>query len=201
MNRLLAASDAIDRLIERIALAAGWLFLVCTGVICFDVISRKFGYQVPGFGSTRLQELEWHLHTGIFALWLGLAYVRNAHVRIDVALRGAGLRTHAWLEFAGCFLFALPYCLIALYFSTDYAWIAWIKNEASVSASGLPYRFIAKGVLAFGFLLLLTAVLSVAVRTFVYLFGPDDLRERAAFAGVKRRAAGEPVAGGEAGDA
>lgn len=198
MDRVLAASEAIDRLIGRIALAAGWLFLVCTGVICFDVVSRKFGYQLPGFGSTRLQELEWHLHTAIFALWLGMAYIRNAHVRIDVALRRAGLRTHAWLELAGCVLFALPYCAIALWFSADYAWIAWIKNEASVSASGLPYRFVAKGVLAFGFLILLVAVLSVAMRTVVSLFGPERLRDRAAFAGVKRRATGPAPAGREA---
>lgn len=188
MDKLLAASEAIERLIATIALAAGWLFLACTGVIVFDVVSRKFGYQLPGFGSTRLQELEWHLHTVIFALWLGMAYVRNAHVRIDVALRGASLRTHAWLELAGCLVFALPYCLIAFYFSADYAWIAWIKNEASISASGLPHRFIAKGLLALGFLLLVAGVLSVLLRTVVYLSGPEALRPRSAFAGVKRRA-------------
>jgi TRAP-type mannitol/chloroaromatic compound transport system permease small subunit len=189
MHRMLAASDAIDKVIERIALAAGWIFILCTGVVCFDVVSRKFGYQIPGFGSTRLQELEWHLHTAIFSFWLGMAYVRNAHVRIDVALRGAGLRTHAWLEIFGCIAFALPYCLVALYFGVDYAWIAWIKNEASVSASGLPYRFIAKGVLAIGFLLLLSAVFSVLMRSVVFLFGPEALRQRSAFAGVKSRAA------------
>lgn len=190
MGKLLAASEAIERIIATVALAAGWIFLACTGVIVFDVVTRKFGYQLPGFGSTKLQELEWHLHTVIFALWLGMAYVKNAHVRIDVALRGASLRTHAWLELAGCFVFALPYCLIALYFSADYAWIAWIKNEASISASGLSYRFIPKGLLALGFLLLVAGVLSVLLRTVVYLFGPESLRERSAFAGVKRRAEG-----------
>jgi TRAP-type mannitol/chloroaromatic compound transport system permease small subunit len=189
MGRLLAASDAIERLIVKIALAAGWLFLACTGVIVFDVVTRKFGYQIPDFGSTRLQELEWHLHAAIFSLWLGMAYVKNAHVRIDVALRGASLRAQACLELAGCIVFALPYCLVALYFSADYAWLAWIYNEASISASGLSYRFIPKGILSFGFLLLLAGILSVMLRTVVYLCGPESLRERSAFAGVKRRAA------------
>jgi len=190
MNGMLAASEAIERLVAQIALAAGWLFLVCTGVIVFDVVTRKFGYQLPDFGSTRLQELEWHLHAAIFSLWLGMAYVKNAHVRIDVALRGASLRTQAWLELAGCVAFALPYCLVGLYFSAEYAWIAWIYNEASISASGLSYRFIPKGVLCFGFLLLLAGIISVMMRTVVYLFGPASLRERSAFAGVTRRAAG-----------
>lgn len=189
MKGMLAASEALERLIATIALAAGWLFLACTGVIVFDVVTRKVGYQLPDFGSTRLQELEWHLHAAIFALWLGLAYVRNAHVRIDVALRGASLRAQAWLELAGCVVFALPYCLVALYFSAEYAWIAWIYNEASISASGLSYRFIPKGVLSFGFLLLLAGIVSVMLRTVVYLFGPEALRGRSAFAGVMRRGA------------
>ena len=50
MEQLLAASDAVNRVLERIAMAAGWLFLVCTAVIVVDVLSRKFGFQIPGMG-------------------------------------------------------------------------------------------------------------------------------------------------------
>jgi len=187
MERLLSASAAIDRALESIGRAAGWLFFACVGVICFDVVTRKFGYQVPGFGSTRLQELEWHLHAAIFAFWLGLAYVRNAHVRIDTFIAGTAPRAHAWLELAGCALFALPYCLVGLYFGVDYTWTAWVRNEASESLSGLPYRVVPKGLIAAAFLLLLAGVASVAMRTLVFLFGPGHLRQRAAFAGAKGR--------------
>lgn len=187
MEGLLAASAAIDRALGRIGRAAGWLFFACVGVICFDVVTRKFGYQLPGFGSTRLQELEWHLHAALFALWLGLAYVRNAHVRIDTFVAGAGPRTHAWLELAGVVLFALPYCLVGVYFGLDYTWTAWLRNEASESLSGLPYRVVPKGLIAAAFLLLLAGVASVAMRTLVFLFGPEQLRSRAAFAGAKGR--------------
>ena len=75
MEGLLAASAAIERALYRVSMAAGWLFLVCTVVIVFDVLTRKFGYQLPGMGSTRLQELEWHLHTALFSFWLGTAYL------------------------------------------------------------------------------------------------------------------------------
>jgi TRAP-type mannitol/chloroaromatic compound transport system permease small subunit len=170
MRLLLAASRTIERVVEAIAMAAGWLFVVCTLVIVFDVITRKAGYQLPNFGSTRLQELEWHLHTAIFSFWLGFAYIRNAHVRIDVVTSRLRPYTNAVIEVLGCIAFALPYCLIALYFSIDYAWIAWLDNEASVSASGLPYRFIPKGLIAAGLLLLLLAVFSVLLRTIVALF-------------------------------
>ncbi|MDE0718889.1 MAG: TRAP transporter small permease subunit, partial [Rhodospirillaceae bacterium] len=49
-------------------------------VIIFDVVSRRFFV----LGSTKLQELEWHLHTVLFIFCLGYAFLPNAHVRIDL---------------------------------------------------------------------------------------------------------------------
>jgi TRAP-type mannitol/chloroaromatic compound transport system permease small subunit len=181
MDRLLKASQAIAGALITVGAAAGWLFLVCTAVIIFDVLSRKFGFQIPGLGSTRLQELEWHLHTALFSFWLGVGYIRNTHVRIDVALTKASPRTHAWIELLGCLVFAIPYCLIAIYFSLDFAWISFVDNEHSASANGLPYRWIPKGFLLLGLVLLLAGVLSVFMRVVVYLFGPERLRTDAAY--------------------
>jgi TRAP-type mannitol/chloroaromatic compound transport system permease small subunit len=185
MDALLAASKSIERIVEKIALCAGAVFFVLAGVIVFDVVSRKFGYQLPRFGSTRLQELEWHLHAAIFSFWLGFAYVRDAHVRIDVVTAHLRPRAHAWLELVGCTAFALPYCIIALYYSVDFTLISYLQNEASESASGLPYRFIPKGIITIGFVLLLLAVLSVVMRLVVFLYGPERLRSASAFAGAQ----------------
>jgi TRAP-type mannitol/chloroaromatic compound transport system permease small subunit len=185
MDKLLQASKAIERALYGVAMAAGWLFIACTLVIVFDVLTRKFGFQLPEMGSTRLQELEWHLHTALFSFWLGIAYIRNAHVRIDIAIANAAPRTHAWLELAGVLVFALPYCLIALYFSADFTAIAWRWNEYSDSATGLPWRWIPKAFITIGLMLLLAAVVSVAMRLVVYLWGPARLRAASAFAGAK----------------
>lgn len=185
MEALLAVSNRINAFVGRIASAAGWLFLVTTIVIIFDVLSRKFGFQIPGFGSTRLQELEWHLHTALFSFWIGLGYIRNTHVRVDVAMTHARPRTQAWIEFLGCLLFAIPYCLIAIYFAFDFTAVAFVDNESSESANGLPYRWIPKSFILIGLVLLLAAVLSVLLRISVYLFGPERLRPAAAFAGAQ----------------
>lgn len=184
MDRLLVTSDAINALLHRVSMAAGWLFVVCTAVIVFDVTSRKFGFQLPGFGSTRLQELEWHLHTAIFTFWLGTAYVKNGHVRIDVLLANARPRTLAIIELLGCLVFAIPYCAIAIYFSVDFTWISFVDNESSPSANGLPWRFIPKSFILLGLILLLAGVLSVLMRVVVYLYGPERLREASASAGI-----------------
>ncbi len=184
MDRLLAASAAIESALYRTAMVAGWMFVVATIVIVFDVISRKFGFQLPGLGSTRLQELEWHLHTALFSFWLGFAYLKNVHVRIDIAIVNARPRTHAWLELVGIGIFALPYCLIAIYFSADFTWIAWTLNESSDSATGLPRRWIPKAFITAGLVLLLAAVVGAAMRLVVFLWGPERLRRASAFAGA-----------------
>ena len=185
MDRLLAISNGINAVLTRIATAVGWLFLAATAVIIFDVLSRKFGFQIPGMGSTRLQELEWHLHTALFSFWIGMGYIRNTHVRIDVAMANARPRTHAWVEFLGCLVFAFPYTLIAIYFSLDFAWISFVDNEGSESANGLPYRWIPKSFILLGLVLLLAAVTSVFLRIIVFLFGPAHLRPAAEYGGAR----------------
>jgi TRAP-type mannitol/chloroaromatic compound transport system permease small subunit len=185
MERLLQISNGINAVLGRIAMAVGWLFLVTTAVIIFDVLSRKSGFQIPGLGSTRLQELEWHLHTALFSFWIGVGYIRNTHVRIDVALTSATPRTHAWIEFLGCLVFAFPYTLIAIYFASDFAWISWVDNEGSESANGLPYRWIPKTFILLGLVLLLAAVASVFMRIVVFLFGPATLRPAAQYGGAR----------------
>lgn len=172
MGGLLAASAAIERALYRVSMVAGWLFIVCTVVIVFDVLTRKFGYQLPGMGSTRLQELEWHLHTALFSFWLGTAYLKNAHVRIDILVADASERRRAWIEFLGVVIFAIPYCLIAIYFSFDFFHTAWQFNEYSDSATGLPWRWIPKGIISLGLVLLLAAVLAIGMRAVVTLWGP-----------------------------
>jgi TRAP-type mannitol/chloroaromatic compound transport system permease small subunit len=185
MDRLLAASKVIERALHAVSMAAGWLFVLCTAVIVFDVVTRRFGFQMPGMGSTRLQELEWHLHTALFSFWLGTAYIRNAHVRIDIAVAHRPAHTQALIELAGVLVFALPYCLIAIYFSADFTHTAWKFNESSDSATGLPWRWIPKGIITAGLVLLAAAVVSVGLRLLVFLWGPEHLRTQSAIGAVK----------------
>lgn len=179
MKFMLVLSGAIDALLERIARAFGWLFFLLVGVIVWDVLTRKVGFQIPGFGSTPIQELEWHLHGAIFLPWLGYAYVRNVHVRIDIFTAHLPARRGAWLELLGIVLFAVPYTLVAVYFSYFFAETSFIQNESSSAPNGLANRWIIKSVLFAGLVLLLASVVSVFCRNFVFLFGPQALAERA----------------------
>lgn len=179
MLALLSASDVIDGILARIARLFGWLFIALVVVICWDVLTRKLGFQIPGFGSTPIQELEWHLHGALFLFWLGYAYVRNSHVRIDVFTANKTERQEAKLEIFGILVFAIPYCIVATYFSFLFAQVSFLQNERSDAPNGLEYRWIMKGCLFLGLVLVDAAVASVLMRKLVILFGPPDLAARA----------------------
>ncbi len=186
MSTLLGVSDAIDGVLARIAHLFGWLFIVLVIVICFDVISRKVGFQIPFFGSTPLQELEWHIHGLLFLPWLGYCYIRNVHVRIDVFTANAGPRRQAILEIFGILIFAAPYCLVATYFAFDFFQVSYMQGESSDAPNGLRFRWVMKGALFVGLVLLDFAVASVLFRKLVQLYGPPDLAARAAAAQTGR---------------
>ena len=177
MRALLRASNFINRCLERIADASGWLFVVLAGVICFDVASRKLGYQIPGFGSTMLQELEWHLHTVIFSLWMGFIYVINGHPRVDSYTENLSMRGKAWLELWGCLVFALPYFVMLVLYGLVFVQTSYITGEDSEAVTGLPNRWILKTVFVAGLVLLLLSVISTMMRMIVFLFGGEVAKE------------------------
>lgn len=180
MSLLLQISRALDQLISLIGRTAAWLFLLLILFIVFDVITRKFGMQIPGYGSTRLQESEWHVHTVIFLIGLSFAYLRDAHVRVDLFRERFSPRTKAWVEMIGCLIFLMPYATVVTVEAWDFTMRAWASGEVSAAMTGLPHRWAIKSFLVIGFILLFLAGLAMLFNRIVYLFGPLDLREQAA---------------------
>ena len=167
MNTLLRVSEVLRRLLERIALASGWLLVIMACVTTFDVVARKFGLQLP---YTKLQELEWHFHAAIFSLWMGYCYTINAHPRVDSFTERMTHRGRAWVELAGCLAFALPYIALVAYNSLGFVESSYLMNEQSDSTVGLTHRWIIKGVYAAGLWLVLLGIVSVLLRVIVFLF-------------------------------
>jgi TRAP-type mannitol/chloroaromatic compound transport system permease small subunit len=179
MTSLLKFADLVEGLLRRIADAGAWAFIACIVVITFDVITRKAGFQLPGMGSTRLQELEWHLHAVLFCTWLGYAYIRNAHVRIDVFTGGLSPRGKLWLELGCCIVFALPYLWVELPYAHDFFMTSFRQGESSDAPTGLPHRWIVKFFLYLAFLTVTAAVAAVIARCVVALFGTPEQQARA----------------------
>jgi TRAP-type mannitol/chloroaromatic compound transport system permease small subunit len=174
MNALLRVAGRIEQFVCVVGRGAGWLALVLVTVIVFDVLFRRW--------STTLQELEWHLHGALFLLTLGYAYLRGAHVRIELVHERLSPRAKAWIEFIGLLAALIPYCIVIIWFGYEYALRAFLSGEGSPSPGGLQHRWIIKTVLIAGFALLGLAGFARLLRSAVYLFGPSDLSDRTGFA-------------------
>ena len=92
-------------------------------------------------------------------------------------------RRQAWLEIFGIGIFAIPYCALATYYSWSFVVVSYLQNESSDAPNGLGNRWIIKGCLFLGLVLLDAAILSVLLRKLVGLF-------RTAASGRRRRRAG-----------
>lgn len=172
---MLAVSEALRVILERIAHASGWLLLVLMTTTCLGVLGRKLGVPLP---FTMFAEMEWHLHTAIFSFWMGHNYVINAHPRVDSYTGGLSGRQRLWLELAGCLLFALPYMAMVSWFGWDLVRNAFVNGESSDAPLGLPYRWIVKGALFAGFVLVLAGIVSVLLKVVAALVErrePDEV--------------------------
>ena len=176
MKQLLRLEQFLSRIVNVIGWAGAWIAIPLMIIILFDVVTRRFLV----LGSTKLQEGEWHLHAILFLLCMGFVYLKDGHVRIDLFRERMAPRRKNWVEFIGCIFLALPYCLIVAWFSLDFVERSWDLNEASDSATGLPYRWAIKAFLPLGLFTLLLAAIVVFLRRFIDLFGPPGLRETVA---------------------
>ena len=181
--RAVRISEALRKFVDFVGRAGSWLFIPVVLITVMDVVLRKIGVQywlITHFGrmfdSTVLQELEWHFHTGLFALVLGYGYVWNTHVRVDLIREHLAFRKKAWLEFLGLTFFLIPFCSVVLYFAIVYAYDSYMMNEISASTVGLTHRWIIKTVLVLGILMVIVAGIAVWLQVAIVLWGPQDLR-------------------------
>ncbi len=191
---MLRVAEALRGFVDRMGRWASWLILPVVLITCWDVIARKiqvrgendellFGLQYwlvnnvsPYFGSTLLQELQWHFHTGLFALVLAYGYIWNTHVRVDLVRETLSFRKKAWIELLGVTVFLIPFTAVLIYFAADYAITSFEQNEISASTVGLTHRWIIKTVLVVGLVLVLLAGLASWLQSWMALF--DDPNKR-----------------------
>jgi TRAP-type mannitol/chloroaromatic compound transport system permease small subunit len=181
---LVRLSDGLRRFVDVVGRYGSLLILPLVFVTMFDVTIRKLVWiQLwlvenisPFFGSTLLQELEWHFHTALFALVLGYGSIHNSNVRVDLVREHLPFRKKTWLEFLGCSLFMLPYLLVVIYFAIYFAYDSFLVGEISASTVGLTHRWIIKTILVIGLIVAALAGLAIWLQTVIVLFGPSDLR-------------------------
>lgn len=184
MPAILRVSEMLRRFVDRVGRFGSWFAMPMILITAFDLFIRKTGvlqiWLVENvseyFGSTLLQELEWHAHTVLFTLVLGFGYIRNTHVRVDLIRERLDFRKRAWIELIGLTFFLLPFCSLIVYYAVVYAYDSWVIGEISASLVGMHHRWVIKSVLAIGLIVAVLAGISVWLQIAVALFGPQHWR-------------------------
>lgn len=178
MQALLGVSAAIDRLLAFFGKLGAWAGFLLMIAVCVDVVTRYFGVPKPfGWNSTQLQESEYWLHTFLFALMIGYAYTRQAHVRIDLVRDSFPTKLKYLVEMVGIVLFLLTYAALGTWYTYKYALSSFLEHEMSKSTIGLSNIWIVKSALVAMFILMGFAGISQFIKSLAGFRGvlPEEM--------------------------
>jgi TRAP-type mannitol/chloroaromatic compound transport system permease small subunit len=191
LRKLLHFSQQLDLLAEFNGWLSGWLIVLTIAVGFFNVVARYVGRIIGAqLTSNTLIELQWYLFSITFLLGFSYVLKHGANVRVDFLYANWDEKRKALVDFIGTVMFLIPFCILGLITSFNYALQSWGRlpdgswgaAELSLDAGGLP-RAPIKTVLVIGFFLLLLQAISQAIKYLAIFKGytqvADQLRAEA----------------------
>lgn len=165
---LQAFLDAIDRTISAIAIGAAWVMLPLLVINrSFDIVARQFIVTRPNL----VQLVEWRAFLFLVMLSFGYAYLRNAHIRVDIFRVRLSPKGMARAEIAGFLLAIIPIFLVLGGYGVDYSLQSYGQGEREGIFLGLPLRWVIKGMVPLGVFILFLAGCVVTTRNILFLLG------------------------------
>ena len=164
----------IDACQERLGQAVSWLMFGMVVVVFSDVIFR----YVFNRSWVIVQEAEWHLFGFVYLLAAGYTMLHDEHVRIDIVYSAFSPQKKAWFDFFLLFVMFFPSCLLVLYTAWPFVAHSFQVNEGSPDPGGIPGRWVYKGVILAGFVLLMVQGVSQAIKNFYWAKGWEDREQR-----------------------
>ena len=162
-SSLLKISSAIDRTIDQTGQLVSWISLILILLICVDVFMRYF----LNTSKIWMVEMEWHLFSVLFLLGASYTLLHDKHVRVDLYYENYSHERKNIVNALGIITFVIPWCLIILTTSWDYAANSFSFSEGSPQPGGLPARYLVKSVIFLGFFLLLVQAISILIKSLV----------------------------------
>ena len=170
MRRFLFRIERFLTWITRLSgLVSGIGMVVLIGFVFGNMTAR----YLFGAGAVWLQELEWYFLA--LSTMSGIAYAMryNDHVRIDVFTHNLGRIPRISLDLVTMLLVAVPTSILILYYAWPYVELSWSRGEGSPNRGGMPWLFLPKGMILFGFVLILAESIRqilVAIRQLTFHF-------------------------------
>lgn len=174
MNIVKAIVRGIDGLNEWIGrVIVAWMTLVLVLVVFIDVVMR----YLLNTSFVFTQELEWHIFGFIFLIGAGYTLLYDGHVRVDIIYQRLGPRGRAWTNLIGVIFFLIPGCIMVILTSWKFMLNSWSVMEGSPDPGGIPYRFLLKGTITVGFVLLTLQGISMGIHSLMQLLGKETPEE------------------------
>ncbi len=142
-----------------------WLMLVLIAAVLTSVVAAKIGSNVlfawdgniPVLGRAltvnSLVDLQWYIFA-LIVLFGGIWALRDdGHVSVDFLALAMTPTQRLWVRMLGDLVLLVPFCLIIVWYSWNFAAVAWQTAEGSTQG-GLNARWIIKAVLPLSFGLL-----------------------------------------------
>ena len=174
----LLRQDSVARGIDRATTILGrlvsWLIVAAIAVSAGNAAVRK----AFDMSSNAWLELQWWMFGAVFLLAAPWTLRANEHIRIDVVSSRLGDRWRDRIDVLGHTLFLLPVTAVVLVTSWPFFVRAWLQNEQSSNAGGLP-QWPAKALIPIAFAILLVQGLSEIVKRLAIMRGtldPDAVR-------------------------
>jgi TRAP-type mannitol/chloroaromatic compound transport system permease small subunit len=138
---------------------------VLIGVILLQVVLR-YGFNK---GLVPLEELMWHLYAVAFMFGMAYAVTNDSHIRVDVVHMSLPKRVQHVFEILGILLLLMP--VLWVLFDHSLGWVAeaYRVNESSQNPTGLPYRWLIKGVVPVTMALIFIAALARLIQEVMLL--------------------------------
>lgn len=173
LNLLKVFCGAIDRTNEAVGRVVSWVSLLLVLVVFVDVVMRYMFKTSFVF----TQELEWHLFAFIFLIGAGYTLLHDGHVRVDIIYQRLSVKGRAWVNLLGVIFFLIPGCLLVIDTSWKFVGNSFSVLEGSPDPGGIPYRFIIKGTMTVGYMLLLLQGLSMGMHALLQILGVETVEE------------------------
>jgi len=122
--------------------------------------------------------LEWHIFALIFLFGAGYAFKHDKHVRVDLFYAKFSARDKALVNLVGTLLFLIPWCILIIMYSYQYALTSFNINESSPDPGGLPARYLIKFSITIGIVFLLLQAVAILFRSILTLRAPTTNNEK-----------------------
>ena len=159
---------ALDRAVSGVAILCG---RVALPLIVMCGVGLVLGRHLRIGWTADLKEVEAALFFGLVMTSFGYAYLRDAHVRVDLASRRFPPRVRAGVELAGCALVVAPLCAVLLWYGGESAWWSFVHGER-LPFGNLPLQWVVRAAVPAGAALLLAAAAAISIRCVAVLAAP-----------------------------